>query len=98
MSGIVALCFRDTISFWIGAAKIDKKGLYPNDLLHWEGIRWACEHGFRHYEAYGAGTERLARFKSKYNSSLVVCFSAKKYSNHFIRLLESVYSRVQIKI
>jgi len=98
LSGIIALCFKETISFWIGAAKTDVKGLYPNDLLHWEGIKWACERGFKYYEEFGAGTERLARFKSKYNPTLVVCFSARKYSSCFIKWLELLYGKIRIKI
>ncbi len=89
VTGIVALCFKDRISFWIGGAKSDAK--YANDLIHWEAIKWACENGFKYYEEFGAGTERLARFKSKFNPDLVVAFSVKKYRSFHVRILEGIY-------
>ena len=98
LTGIIALCFKDTIYFWIGGTKAGLKSLYPNDLLHWEAIKWACEHGYKYYVEFGAGTERLARFKSKFNPNLIVCFSARKYSTFFVRLLESLYGKVRIKL
>ena len=88
-TGIVALCFKDRISFWIGGAKSGSN--YSNDLVHWEAIKWACENGFKYYEEFGAGTERLARFKSKFNPELVICFSVRKYKGFHMKLLEHVY-------
>jgi len=88
LTGIVALCFRNKISFWIGGAKTNDT--YSNDFLHWKAIEWASKNGFKYYEEFGAGTERLARFKSKFNPELVVCFSVKKCKPH-MKLAESIY-------
>jgi len=35
----------------------------PNNLLHWEVIRWACAHGLVRYDMIGAGIESINRFK-----------------------------------
>jgi len=93
VGGLVALCYKNKISFWIGAAKSNVRGVSPNDLVQWEAMKWACEHGFKYYEEIGAGTERLAQFKAKYNPILSVCFSAKKYSSLWIKLIELSYEK-----
>ena len=94
VGGIVAICYNNKISFWIGAAKSNVEGISPNDLVQWEAIKWACEHEFKYYEEIGAGTERLAQFKAKYNPTLSVCFSAKKYSSFLVRWIESRYTKI----
>mgnify|MGYP000330093403 CR=1 FL=1 len=88
LTGIVAICFKDKISFWIGGAKTDDT--YSNDFLHWKAIEWASKNGFKYYEEFGAGTQRLARFKSKFNPELVVCFSVKKCKS-YMKLAEEIY-------
>lgn len=35
----------------------------PNNLLHWEVIRWACARGLVRYDMIGAGIESINRFK-----------------------------------
>ena len=93
VGGLVALCYKNKISFWIGSAKSNVEGVSPNDLAHWEAIKWACEQGFKYCEEIGAGTERLVQFKAKYNPTLSVCFSAKKYSSLLIKLIELSYEK-----
>ena len=94
ISGIVTLTFKDKIIFWIGAPKKNFMGTTPNDLLQWEAIRWACRMGYRFYEEIGAGTERLAIFKAKYNPTLCVSFAAKKY-NLSTKIIEGMYLRLR---
>jgi len=91
IQGIVTLCYDRTVQFWIGGAKTNIKGVYPNEFLHWEVMRWAHDNGFKLFEEFGAGTERLAIFKSKYNPNLNVCFQAKK-SGLIFRLYERAYA------
>jgi len=81
INGILAITFRSTISFWIGAPKPEIKEISSNEINHWEAIKWACEHNFSLYEEFGAGTERLSRSKSKYNPQLRTRFKAEKYSS-----------------
>ena len=94
VGGIVAIVYKDKVSFWIGAAKPEIKKLSPNDLAQWEAIKWACDKGLKIYEEIGAGTERLAEFKAKYNPELSIRFSAVK-SSFVSSLLEKCYKKVK---
>ncbi|NJD77604.1 MAG: GNAT family N-acetyltransferase [Candidatus Methanoperedens sp.] len=98
VGGIVSLLYKDTIYFWIGAAKSDLKVASPNDMIHWEGMRWGCNHGFKYYEETGANEERLCRFKSKYNPELMTRFTATKYSSYMYLLAEKAYTKVFKKV
>ena len=89
ISGFIATCYKDKFSAWIGFPKSNLKGLYPNDLLQWEAIKWACEHGFRYYEIMWANTPRLRHYKSKYNPKLDLYFSINRFSP-FISCLRSL--------
>ncbi len=90
LQGIVVLTFRDIIQFWIGGAKPKVRGIYPNEFLHWEVMRWGIDGGYSMFEEFGAGTERLAKFKSKYNPKLSICFRVKK-SGVLMNIYESIY-------
>lgn len=94
VGGIIATCYRDKISFWIGAAKPNLRNISPNDLVQWEAMKWASEQGFRYYEEIGAGVERLCRYKSKYNPDLSVYFSVRKYSSFMFKWLETSYIQI----
>ncbi len=96
LTGSVCVCFKDNFLSWIGSPKPRVKvSPSPNDLLIWEEMRYACEHGFKYYEIMGtAGNKRLHKYYSKFNPELLVRFSAKKAS--FIpRMLEKVYSKLK---
>jgi len=79
LTGIVVLIYKNKATFWIGAPKKNFMGTSPNDLIQWEAIRWACRKNLKYYEEIGAGVERLAVFKSKYNPHLCVSFVVKKH-------------------
>jgi hypothetical protein len=81
VNGIITIIYRNTISFWIGALKPVHKEIPSNEINHWEAIKWACKNNISFFEEYGAGTERLARSKSKYNPQLRMRFKAVKYSS-----------------
>ncbi len=98
VGGIVGLLFKGNIYFWIGAAKSELKNASPNDLIHWEAMKWACNNGFKIYEETGANQERLCRFKSKYNPELTTRFAATKYSSFLIVLAEKGYRDVLRKL
>ena len=46
-----------------GVSDPEGQEVRPNNLLHWEVIRWACAQGLRRYDMVGAGIESVARFK-----------------------------------
>ena len=81
INGIITIVYNNTISFWIGALKPVNKDIPSNEINHWEAIQWACKNNFSLFEEYGAGTERLARSKSKYNPQLRMRFKTVKYSS-----------------
>jgi lipid II:glycine glycyltransferase (peptidoglycan interpeptide bridge formation enzyme) len=51
-----------------GVSDPDGQEVRPNNLLHWEVIRWACAHGLSRYDMVGAGIESIARFKRGFGS------------------------------
>jgi len=94
IGGLIALAYGDTTSAWIGTTKTQLRGLYPNELLHWKMIEWACEQGYKSYEIIWANTQRLCRFKSKFNPSLVGYFHATKYPNPLFGVLMELYAKL----
>jgi len=60
--------------------RADAEGMYPNDLLMWETIKWAADNGYKKYEMTWANTRNICRFKSKFNPYLTPYFSCEKYS------------------
>jgi len=94
VNGVIIIKYLKTISFWIGAVKPEIKEIPSNEINHWEGIKWACENNFSVFEEYGAGIERLARSKSKYNPKLKVRFKAVRYSSIIYLWATKVYQSI----
>jgi len=92
--GIIDIYYKDKVVSWLGNAKANVDGISPNEIVQWEAIKWAIEHGFKYYEELGGNTPRLCPFKTKYNPNLSIYFSAKKYSSFFIKQLETVYRQM----
>ena len=83
MSGSIDFQYRDTHYSWIGNPKPKNPiSPSPNDLLIWESVRYAYEHGFRYYVTMNAaGDKRLhSYYASKFNPELKAHFSVKKNS------------------
>jgi len=86
VGGLTLFCYKERVSLWMGIPKTDLKGIYPNDLVLWESIKWASENGFKEYEIMDAGDDpRLRHFKSKFNPELSLWYSAEKYSSWIYR-------------
>jgi hypothetical protein len=94
IGGIFTLSYKDRVLYWIGGAKQETSNNSPNDLAQWEAIKYANLKGYKIYEEIGAGTERLAEFKAKYNPKLVSRYSVKRYSSFFYQCAEKGYSHV----
>ena len=94
VSGMVDIYYKDKVVSWLGNMKANVEGASPNELLQWEAIKSAIDHGLKYYEEMGANTERLCHYKSKYNPDLLICFSAKKYSSIISKLAEVAYFKV----
>jgi hypothetical protein len=50
------------------------------------------------YIEIGANTERLCKYKSKYNPKLLISFSSKKYISHMSKIIETIYVKLFKKI
>lgn len=83
ISGILLMCHNKQISAWIGTYKTELKGIYPNEFLLWESIRWSTANGFKKFKINWANNMRLNKYKSQYNPHLELYFSASKFSRLF---------------
>ncbi|MCD1294878.1 GNAT family N-acetyltransferase [Methanocella sp. CWC-04] len=68
--------YKGRVTSWMGSPHI-KDGNY-NDYLLWQTIKEAKEEGCTIYENWGADTQRLCLFKSKFNPSLELSFNINK--------------------
>lgn len=80
--GIINLCSKDVVYHWLGVPKSSIIGISANDLVQWEAVKWAAEHGYKFYEIMDSGDDpRLTPFKSKWNPELVIWYSTVKFSS-----------------
>ena len=94
IGGLVDIYYKDRVISWLGNSKANIKAVSPNDLLQWEAIKYAIEHGLKYYEEIGANTQRLCNYKSKYNPNISLYFSAKKHSSIISKLTEITYFKM----
>jgi predicted N-acyltransferase len=96
IGGTINLCFKNIMYLWVGIPKTDLVGISVNDVIQWEGIKWAEAHGFEYYEEMDAGDDpRLRAFKSKYNPNLVIWYSATKYTSFLYKTAEKIFDIVR---
>ena len=53
LAGILLVGFAGSVIYKIGGWSGVRTNVHPNELLHWSGIRWASEAGFRYYDMEG---------------------------------------------
>jgi lipid II:glycine glycyltransferase (peptidoglycan interpeptide bridge formation enzyme) len=53
LSSILLLAFDDTVSYKMGGWSGRHGNVRPNELLHWGGMQWARDHGYRYYDLEG---------------------------------------------
>lgn len=53
LAGMLALTFGDTVVYKRGAWSGEEGKKRPNEVMHWEAISWAMEHGYRFYDFDG---------------------------------------------
>lgn len=88
-AGILVLEDDTTRYFWQGGGKPDSD--YPiNDLLHWHIIKDGHEAGLEKYDLYGANTERLCEYKTKFNTELKEYYDIKRET-----LVSKAYEMIQ---
>ncbi len=90
--GEIVLCYKEVVYSWVGAPKSSLVGLSPNDLVHWEAIKWASEHNFKIFDMMDSGDNpRLRFFKANYNPDLVIWYSATKYASFVYKASEKLF-------
>lgn len=57
VSAAIAVCFGDTVFYKRGAWSGRHKERRPNEVMHWEMIRWAQAQGYRYYDFDGITPE-----------------------------------------
>lgn len=80
VTGIIVTTYKDKISVWVGATKINIKGIYPVDLIQWKIIEWGHKMGYKYCEIQGANMPSISYFKSRYNFDLEIYYSITKIS------------------
>src|SRR5271157_2170551 len=99
VGGLLVTSYDNKVSALFGTPKITMKGIYPNDLIHWEAIKLAKENGFRYYELVDTGEfQRLCTYKSQFNPNLSVWFSATKYSSRSVKFIQKSYTLARKKL
>jgi peptidoglycan pentaglycine glycine transferase (the first glycine) len=53
LAGTLLVAFADTVLYKMGGWSGERSSIYPNELMHWAGIRWAHEHGCHYYDLEG---------------------------------------------
>jgi len=80
VGGCAAFSYNKRFIGWVGMSKTGGKGIYPNDLLMWETIKWASTNGYEVLEITWANTQHLCKYKAKFNPKPAIYFSCEKYS------------------
>jgi len=96
ISGCIDFHYRDTHFSWIGNPRPKKPiSPSPNDLLMWESVRYAHEHGCRYYVTMSAaGNQRLHKYYSaKFNPTLIVRYLTIKKSLS-AKISETAYRKI----
>lgn len=81
VSGSLRFRFGDTLRFWQGSPKPEKRVDAPvNDLLNWASISEAADDGLVRCDLTGANTRRVSRYKAKYNPTVETYYELQRGS------------------
>lgn len=78
---------ENAIYFWGAASWLKYQKFYPNELLHWEVIKFAVTNRIKIYNMCGGGS----RFKNKFCGDDLAHLKYQKSTSRFIGMLISVY-------
>jgi hypothetical protein len=96
ITGNIDFQYRNGHYSWIGNPKPKNPiSPSPNDLLIWESVRYAYDHGFKYYITMSAAGDRRLHeyYASKFNPELKINFLVKK-TTFIAKLLEKGYSDI----
>lgn len=77
-----------------GVSDPEGQAVRPNNLLHWEVIRWAAAAGLEGYDMVGAGIAGVARFKETFGPERVPTTYAFRTLNPLTRLARAAYAHL----
>ncbi|ARS88940.1 lipid II:glycine glycyltransferase FemX [Natrarchaeobaculum aegyptiacum] len=99
VGGILALEYGGRIGRWMGGVRSDADGtptvdLPTNDLLDWAIVRDGRQRGLEAYDLVGADTQRINRYKAKFNPDLETYYSL-EYGSWGMKTAASLYDSVK---
>jgi hypothetical protein len=94
LSGVITICYKNKIGFWVGTPKFSYDGTNPNTLVYWETMKWAIDNGFENFEIIGASDLSYFMFKSKFNGELVPYYTTKWYSPR-VKVVKSIQNLIK---
>ncbi len=97
IAGVFIFCFGNRAWYMYGASSNEFRNIMPNNLIHWNVIKWAKEKGFKEYDLWGIPSNPheghplwgVYRFKKGFNAELVKFIGS--YDYPFNKLLYKVF-------
>lgn len=83
-----------TVYYLDGVSTAASHPYRPNNLLHWEVIRWACAAGLQRYDMIGANVGGIGRFKRSFGAADVPYTYAYGSRNPVIGAARRAYARL----
>jgi len=72
IAGIIVLAWQKNLLYWHGCSREEFFRDYPNNLLHYEVLKWACENGFTRYDmGPSMDMEGVSKFKKSFGAEQV---------------------------
>lgn len=90
LSGVITICYKNKVSFWVGTPRLSYDGTSPNTYIYWEAINWAIENGYEIFEIMGADEVTLFPFKRKFNGKIIPYYQM-KWMSPSLNVISSLY-------
>lgn len=74
IAGAIFLFYKDTAYYWHAASHREYLSVRPNDLIVWEVIKWARQHGYKYYDflvVFPRLRPGRSRFKVQFGGDIV---------------------------
>ena len=98
LTGITVFYSPDAAYFWQGGGRTVHDGVAVNSLIHWRILEEIATNPPRDtvttYDLYGANTERLCRYKSKFGAELVPYYTLET-AGYRMKIAEHLYQLVK---
>ncbi len=99
VASVIVFCFGRRVWYMYGASLSSHRNLMPNNLLHWEIIKWAKASGYKEYDLWGIPSNPrpehplwgVYRFKKGFNAKLRRFIGS--YDLPFNRALYGIFDR-----